>query len=442
MDRIRNMIISFLFQKNKDKKDKEEKSDKSKKQTIIIEEPVIEKEENKEDVFNDINDKNDILETSVKEEYIEKKEISEELIEKTVVEKMENIVKENINQIEDIEYDLNIIKNEKEEIIPEEEKTQDIKQQLVDISSKLEKTKDVYYKDDNNIINDQNEQDETIKENINDLVEEYKNNLKEEFVDDTKQNENTSIEQEENSIGTFEKIVRLENETDKLDVFVDEKVNELNIDNVEFQKTKENYTDIEKVNSVINDFNEQQEKIISEISKKIEKNGKVNKEIEKSTQYVTQFSKLIEASIYAAISKKIPRTIGGNFLRAAFIISAISCVTQFIQSREKQKTVYKVEYTDYTKDIQIALNNTAEMISKIDNAQEDIKYLRKKIQKDYSDYIGQFDYINELFDKIDKAEDELVEKRKKAIKYNEKYGKVMESNKQKIKSLKEIEKQN
>lgn len=461
----RDRVISWLFSlknnnRKKEKKDKKRKieddltyvnennnikedvpsisiksSEKEKETTIDTEKQVIEQSKNNNVKSFSISE---LTEIKTEEHEIipevkiipleeEKKEISDEL-ELSIIDAIEKIIKEDIYELEKIEYELEVLK-EKEDKEENVEEVQKLKEELQELIKKLEQIKEKYeylpYDSNLSLLIDD--------EYIYSLVSEYKDTMKDEKIVESI---NSDIRKIEEYISIIDKIINIEKEEEKLDKLIDEKMDDLDIRDLEFEKMKEDYTDIEAIDKYIQDFSYDQEKIINELNRKIQDSISIQTKIEKEINLVPQFNKLIEAALLIAVSKKLPPTLGGNLMKANLMVNAIFIASNFIKTEEKEKKITIVKYSDYSKDIIYSINATSEATTNINKALINIKDMQELFKKEcYEANIPEYD---EFMKNMINLEKELREKRSIINKYNKDFNYMLTDHNVKIKRLEEM----
>lgn len=465
----RDRVISWLFslknnnrkkekEENKDKKRKTEdnltyvnennnikeevpsisikSSEKEKETTIDTEKQVIDQSKNDNDKSFSISE---VTEIKTEEHEIipevkiipledkDEKEDSNEL-ELSIIDAVEKIIKEDIYELEKIEYELEVLK-EKEDKEENVEEVQKLKEELQELIKKLEQIKEKYeylpYDSNLSLLIDD--------EYIYSLVSEYKDTMKDEKIVESI---NSDIRKIEEYISIIDKIINIEKEEENLDKLIDEKMDDLDIRDLEFEKMKEDYTDIEAIDKYIQDFSYDQEKIINELNRKIQDSISIQTKIEKEINLVPQFNKLIEAALLIAASKKLPPTLGGNLMKANLMVNAIFIASNFIKTEEKEKKITIVKYSDYSKDIIYSINATSEATTNINKALINIKDMQELFKKEcYGANIPEYD---EFMKNMINLEKELREKRSIINKYNKDFNYMLIDHNVKIKRLEEM----
>ncbi|MDD6879243.1 MAG: hypothetical protein PUD59_03320 [bacterium] len=354
--------------------------------------------------------------------------LNEEKLQEIIIVQLEKMIKQDIKELEDFEYSIKIL-NEKEEDEVLLDETQKIKLEFKKLIDKFDKLKRKYFSSDEfNFI----EIDDKI---VEDLIVEYKDELKDKenveiIKDDFKLiNEYVSI---------IEKIVNIEKDKDEINLKIDEKLDKFEIRDEEFEKLKEDFVNIEEVNDFIDKFNRKQDTILNDLNEKIKKSENIQTRLETETSYITDFTKLIEAAIIVSLSKKIPRTFSGNILRTSLMLTAINSASKFIRKKETKKEIKTIKYTNYSKEIKNGIDLTKNMISQIDNSLVDIKDMKNKFKKEFSEYSSNIDEYKQLDKKLQELETELNNNKNIAKKYSERFEKTLKYNNQKVKKLEDM----
>lgn len=350
----------------------------------------------------------------------------QEIIEKSVVDALERIIKEDIYELEQIQYELEILeqKEEDEALTDEVEK---LKQRLEELIKKFEKIKDIYYKsidsEDLTTIDD---------DELYNLVVDYKENYKD---SDLMEVVETEIKVIESYVSLIEQITSVEKSKDEIDEKIDEKLDKFQIRDDEFEEMKKDYENIDEISNTIEKFNNEQEKIMKELEEKMKHSEEISSKIERTIEIVPHFNRLIQAAIMISMSKRVPPTPRGNLIKASLMVSAISMAAHFITREEKETKITTIKYKDFSNDIRSIGKDISSIIYKIDDAFDDINLIRENFKKNCEEYAGQIPEYDEFIKNLDRVEKELKEKQDIAKKYNKDFNKMLHINNEKIKKL-------
>jgi len=425
---LQEVIIEKNDQKTSLSKNEEKEITKDNNKELII----TEQTKTKEEELKQVEIKEEEIVNQIPEDVFEKEENKhEEELEFKIVDAIETILKEDLYELEELEYEFKVL-NQKQETEIEYEEIEKLKEQVQGLLRKFEIIKEKYEIYRNSDKNDYIELDDNF---IYDLVIQYKKETKENSLIGQI---NEQVEKIEEYIGVIEKIINIETNTGQLEEELDEKLEKFEIRDEEFENLKIEYENVEDINKLIDTFNRKQDEIIKDLEYKIKTSEEITKKVETTTNYVTNFNKLIQMALLISVSKKIPPTPTGNLLKTTLMLSAVNAAAHFITKKETSKLVTKVKYTDYSKNIKEAANNTVLMINKIDDAFLDIETIKEKFEKECGEYKDQIEEYDELIKNIDKVEKELKQKQEIAKKYNRNFENILHMNNQKIKRLEEI----
>lgn len=352
-----------------------------------------------------------------------------EEIEKIVLDAIEKMVKEDLNELEEIQYEIEILnQKENDEYLTEE--VEKLKDRLNELIDKFNKIRDKYYSTGTIKIDALDIEDKYIY----DLIQEYKDDLKETTITNEIQNE---VEQIQNYISIMNQILDVEISKDEIDEKIDEKLDKFEIRDDEFEKMKDEYQNIEQIKNEIDKFNDEQYKIIKDIEQKIATTGTYTRTIETDTHLVTHLNRLIEAAMLVSLSKKIPPTPRGNIIKIAMITSAVRNASRFITTEQQKKEIIKVDFDDFSNDILDSIKNIGDVSYKIDDAFNNIDKIRQNFKEQCEQYAGQIKEFDELIKNLDNVEKELKSKKDLVLKYQDDLNKVLDKNNQKVKRFME-----
>lgn len=352
----------------------------------------------------------------------------EDDIEKLLIDKLQTMIINDLEELEEIKYELSVIDKENDEEV-ELKKVEVLQRELIALNNKFKKIKEKY--------NFKNEYEFEIDEEIliENLLIDYKDELSDNVIYKKIESKISEIEE---YVSVIEQLIIIENDEESLNKDIDDKLNKFEIRDEEFEKLKEKYNNSLDTDLFIEKFNNKQDHIIKELEEKVDKSVEIQTKIEKDTSYILHYNKLIEAALIASLTKKIPRTFSGNIIRTALIIQSASLASQFVQKKEFDKKVTTVKYTDYSKDIKNGIDITKKMIYQIDDSLQDVKEMKKKFKDEFREFSNDFSEYKSLEKKLDELEYQLISRKKTSQKYTQKFEKVLNYNEQKIKKAQEL----
>ena len=375
------------------------------------------------------NKKTIVISTTIGET---KPDENEEALEKSVIDALERIIREDINELEQIQYELEVLKQQEEDeaLTKEVEK---IKKRLEDLISKFEKIRDIYYKSISEEDLTKIDDDELYK-----LVTEYKENYKD-GTHNVMEIVETELRVVESYVSLIEQISDLEKEKDKLDNKIDEKLDKFQIRDDEFEEMKKDYENIEEINTTIESFNNEQDKILKELEDKMKRSENASTKVERTVSMVPHLNRLIQAAIMISISRRIPPTPHGNLIKAGLMIGAINMAAHFITREESEKQITTIKYQDFSKDLKEIGNDIDDIVLKIDDAFNNIALIKENFKKNCEEYKGLIPEYDEFMKKMDKIEKELKEKQDIAKKHSKDFDEMLEKNNAKVKRLEKLD---
>ena len=129
----------------------------------------------------------------------------------------------------------------------------------------------------------------------------------------------------------------------------------------------------------------------------------------------------------------IPPTPMGSLFRATLFVGAAQMMASAFTPREETREITTTRVTDYSKDI---LNNKAtinDVLGYIENAYDNIKYMKDTFEHQFSEYKSQIPEYDSLIKNIFSMEKELERQQYLAYDYKAQIDKALEVNNQKVK---------
>ncbi len=438
-----------LFDKKKDNKIetvKEEKQDEKEIEKDTVIKTIIESELSptpiKKDkvISTDDRQPNPLIEQRI--DNIDTKEIKEEPKEEikkddydnqtklSTLDEMEIMIKKNYYELENIKYELQIIKIEKDNEV-ETKKIDELTQKLIELMKRLEELKkDFFNKNYKDLYKGY-----TSDEYINQLINEYKLAIKENDVNNASI---LQVKQIEEYINIINEIINVEIETDKEKEELDIKKEELDIRDTDFDKLKDDYKDVDKINDYVDKFVKEQDYIISDIEYKVKNSTNITKSVEYKTELVVNYSKILTSTLLLATTNIIPQTRRGNLLKLGLIVGAIGNLSSVVKPRSKEnKTIIKVTYTDYGREIESKIDSLDNVTLTINKAITDINDLRQTFEKEFKEYANLIPEYKDMIIKLSTIEKDLIVKKDLIKDYNQRLDNTLNKNNVKIKSLTE-----
>lgn len=425
-------ISSFKEEEILDNRIPSRKENENDRETLI--KPI--KQEIKEPVLNSVlsvssNEKDTPYE--VKEEIKEEMEeapTKDYIIRSNTLDELEKMLRKNYYEIKEMEYELSILEQKEQDEITLEE-TERLLEELNILLRKLEQIKKEFYQKNYEEIHKFSSNDSYIKQ----LIEEYKQNL---YEQDTKSSSILKVKQIEEYIDMINEIIDIENRKEKVEGKLSDKKGTLEIKEKEFDKLKEEYTDIEKMNQFITSFSIEQDRMIANIESKVNASENITKTAEYKTELAINYTRLLAATLLFASAGIIPPTRKGNFLKTGLIVASVATLASSIRTKTKEsKVTTKTSFIDYSREITSGIKNIEEMNLMIDKAKLDIKFLKREFEKEFSEYASIMPEYATMISKLDSIEKELVVRSHLAKEYDQKLKDTYDKNNVKVKKLEE-----
>ncbi len=394
--------------------------------------PTNEKKDHHTEIVKETKiDEEQIIPTVRVEEKEEEITLNTDVLEKEIIDAVEVIVTEDLEELDEIAYEIEVLNNKQQEEVLEDE-TQKLKDELQDLLRKFEKIKNKYYPSNVN-----NEIVDIDDELLYDLLQEYKDEIR---ISNIKNEVSKDIDKIENYITIMQRINNVEDRGEEIEEDIDKKLDSFKIRDEDFEIMKDEYSNTESMKDEIEKIINTQNSIIKSLNEKIDKNGDIRKRTETNYYLVTHLNRLVESAIMIGLSRRIPPTPRGRLIRAGMIVSAINIASHFITTEQTQKEITTVEYTDFSKDVLSAIKDIDNIKSNIDNAFDDIDTIRQKLEGQYSEFAGKLDDYDDLLKNLDNLEKDLDKQKTRIEKYDIEFKNMLTHNNQKVKRLEAIEK--
>lgn len=352
-----------------------------------------------------------------------------ELLEVVVFEELDSMIKVDYYDLERINLEIKVL-NEKEEDSFLTDEIKNLKDELENIIRKFEMISKKYDSIYETFEYEKIRQMGTYY--IKDLIEEYKTALKNNDILDEKFD---TIKDIEEYIGVINTIIEIENRKDLLQEKIDEKLDRFGIRDQEFEKMKEDYYSIDKINDEITKFNNAQSQVLANIKRLVDNSTSIEKNIEYKRSLSVNIGNALLGTLLIASAPFIPHTRRGNMFRIGLIVVGVSQLNAVVNNREKEEVTTNYNVINYEKDINDGISNIKKTIDDIDNAFNDISLLRQKIKNEFSDYIDEIDEVKDLMKNLNKLEKELALQQEIAKSHNNDFDLMLQKNNEKVKKL-------
>lgn len=340
------------------------------------------------------------------------------LTNKKILTEYETRLKDIRNDLKKITYEFKLLEIEKEEN-PSKEDVEVLLDKINIVIGKINSLENKISFDNCNFYDDH-----YIEQLVSEYIEQF-NNKK--FIEEIKDSDLYIL--------ISEKILKLEEEKNKLKDKIDSEKDKLEITTEAIDKRKKEFYDFENINNELLKIQYEQDYALKELEEKI-KNAK---SVEEKVQYQIKFMKIESDKILKKMAR--PRLIPGvrsgkigAFLGATFLFFA-----KKVRYPKLERKKYKViTIKDYTSDLE---TNTEKIVSTkalLEKTSNRIDNMIKEFSQEYEDYIDSIPDTKKLIDNLYSMKEMLKEKEYEIEKITHKQQQLVNKNKEKIKQKEDI----
>ncbi len=339
---------------------------------------------------------------------------------------------------------------DKKIVVKYEEKFKDIREELKELIYEYnilaQETHDIYT----------SKEVENILYQLNMLIkklEELKGKIKVEVAD--LENENYLIELVDNYIESFknrktvdeikdsalyimlaDKVEELTKKTGILNIRLEDKKEELELDEEKIETLKDTYYNYDNFNNQLIFFQYEQDFILKELEQRVKESTSITEQVEYRMQLMTKQSKRLLRML--AIPMMIP---GARSAKAMATATAayMYFMKNLMNPKLQQKKYRIISVTDYSREIETNISKVSDVISLIGKTSNKLEEMIVKLEKDFKDYINEIPECKELLSNLNKLLSELKQKEEELAKTKSKQENLLEKNNQKIKTLERVE---
>ncbi|MBQ7105005.1 MAG: hypothetical protein IJN90_04040 [Bacilli bacterium] len=399
--------------------------------TLFIDEDVVEdlKEQSRQEE-KERREVNQLFPSVHEVEISEESSIEKpELIQVSIIEEIDNLLRNDYYDLNDIKYKIEVLNNqEKDEVLLEN--IEKIQKELEDLIKKFNEIKKKYDYAYSNI----SIQDITLINNL-DLgfsISDYIGNGKDGIDNSTTLNQIHEIEE---FIGIINNIIEIEKQKDIVEESVESKLVDFSIRDDDFILLQDQYADVENINKMVDNYNLEMNSIIKELEEKIANNTEISKRMETTFEIVPDVNRMLQATFMLASAQAIPPTPAGSLFKATLYATAAHLMATAFTPREETREKIDVTVTDYSRDILSSKDTVKSILDNIEDAFSNITYMKDTFEKEFSQYKGQIPEYDELIKNIFSIEKELERQQYLAYDYSNKIDQALVVNNQKVKRL-------
>lgn len=382
----------------------------------------------KEDILNQTNQESKIEVLEEKQDTIPMPAAGMSFIENTVFQKAQDktlVVKyeekfKNIREeLKELIYEYNVLAQETNDIYTSKE-AENILHQLNMVIKKLEELKGKIKVEVADL-----ENENYLIELVDGYIESFKNKK---IVDEVK---DSAL-----YIMLADKVEELTTKTGSLNTKLEDKKEELELDEEKIETLKDAYYNYDNFNNQLISFQYEQDFMLKELEQRVQESTSITEQVEYRIQLMTKQSKRLLKML--ALPMMIP---GGRSAKAMATATAayMYFMKNLMNPRLQQKKYRIISVTDYSREIENNISKVSDAINLIGKTSDKLEEMITKLEKDFKDYIDEIPECKELLSNLNKLLSELKQKEEELVKTKSKQENLLEKNNQKVKTLERVE---
>lgn len=382
----------------------------------------------KEDILNQTNQESKIEVLEEKQDTIPMPAAGMSFIEntvfqkaqdKTLVVKYEEKFKDIREELKELIYEYNVLDQETNDIYTSKE-AENILHQLNMVIKKLEELKGKIKVEVADL-----ENENYLIELVDGYIESFKNKK---IVDEVK---DSAL-----YIMLADKVEELTTKTGSLNTKLEDKKEELELDEEKIETLKDAYYNYDNFNNQLISFQYEQDFMLKELEQRVQESTSITEQVEYRIQLMTKQSKRLLKML--ALPMMIP---GGRSAKAMATATAayMYFMKNLMNPRLQQKKYRIISVTDYSREIENNISKVSDAINLIGKTSDKLEEMITKLEKDFKDYIDEIPECKELLSNLNKLLSELKQKEEELVKTKSKQENLLEKNNQKVKTLERVE---
>lgn len=379
----------------------EENSDKNKR-------PQVKKEEIKENIEK--------IKSDSVEDYNEK-ELKEIILEEKLLKTLENTITFNEYKVKKI-------------LVKEEQLEHDVDNLLLkrDCEDTLERIEELL----NQIKKLKQELESIITASNFDKVYEWDDNYFSLLIDEYKQRFNhnfdlellDNVQKNENYKHLMERIIEIENETNKLEIKMNEKLDDVFKRDNDFLNFTNEFDYVDKDFDNVDTMIDNMDQVLKDLEEKVNNSKKVTEQV---SYIMHDANHSLDTLILTYLATKnnplVPKTVG-LLLRTQAVLAFIG---DLFTPKKERIINKKIEVVDYTKEIKEGLKSLDDVFKLCDDTSKKIKHIKQDFIKQFSHY--DIPEYKEVFEKLNSLEKNIEERRDYLLASRKEFTKQLEKNK-------------
>ena len=382
----------------------------------------------KEDILNQTNQESKIEVLEEKQDTIPMPAAGMSFIEntvfqkaqdKTLVVKYEEKFKDIREELKELIYEYNVLAQETNDIYTSKE-AENILHQLNMVIKKLEELKGKIKVEVADL-----ENENYLIELVDGYIESFKNKK---IVDEVK---DSAL-----YIMLADKVEELTTKTGSLNTKLEDKKEELELDEEKIETLKDAYYNYDNFNNQLISFQYEQDFMLKELEQRVQESTSITEQVEYRIQLMTKQSKRLLKML--ALPMMIP---GGRSAKAMATATAayMYFMKNLMNPRLQQKKYRIISVTDSSREIENNISKVSDAINLIGKTSDKLEEMITKLEKDFKDYIDEIPECKELLSNLNKLLSELKQKEEELVKTKSKQENLLEKNNQKVKTLERVE---
>lgn len=395
----------------------------------IVDSPKKEVTENKKGIADSqvkeiIKDKENIIENSIDNHHTSSindlfedlsplgRDRLEKLKSRKIIDEYEKQLKDIRYELKELIFDYNVLVGEQEDAITSKE-LENILDRLNALIMKIEKLKDKIQVD-----------------NLDKYDDNYIYTLIEDYISEFK--DGNAVEEIKDSplyVLISKKLDELDTKKDELEDKVTTKKELLEIQEEDFQKLKEKYYNVDKLNKDLEEFQKEQEILLKEVREKVKNAVTVSERVEVQFQAMNRQSRRLLRMMMASMFFPGPRAARRA---AASTASYLYFMRNILNPPTTTKKYKVITVQDYSSDIEYSINSIRDAIDLLSKTGKQVDKMISQIKEDFKDYLGVLRECDELLSNLEKIKSEIKEKEYEMEKIKSQQEKELEKNNAKV----------
>ena len=329
------------------------------------------------------------------------------------------IIDEYEKQLKDIRYELrqlvvdyNVLVDNEKDIVTSRE-AEEILDRLSDVIYKVERLKEKIRIDNLDKYDDNY---------IYTLIEDYLLEFKDKRVVD-------EIKESPLYILISEKLEELDTKKDDLLEKVGSKKEDLEEKEEDFDKLKDKYYKVDKINKELLVFQNEQDMLLKEIKEKVRNSVSVSEKVEVQMEAMSKQSRRLLRMLTLSMLFPGPRAAKGASAATALYLNF---ARQLLRPKTTTKKYKVISVRDYSRDIEYSINSISNAIDLLGKTDKQIDKLIRQIKDEFEDYIGVLPECDELLSNLEKVKRDIHEKEYEMERIKKEQEKQLELNDQKV----------